>query len=174
MFFSYFPLTRDINGREIVDIFVRLALKYDPSENIALFDRYIIGDYDRVDAISKKLYGDEKYFWTILFVNRAVGERDLLPMNQTEFNTYIEEKYGSLDYAMSTVKHYIDSRGNIIDKTDENKSYLTPVTLYEYEETINDNKREIKVLKKQYLKNIYDDLEAITSKIINSRRRNSQ
>lgn len=158
MFFSYFPKVFTENGLQIVDIFTRISLMFSAKDEAALFEEYIVGDYDRPDSISKMFYGSEKFFWVILAANNAFCERDLLPLNPEELREYCDKKYESLDWALKTPKYYIDARGNIVEPDADESNVVEFVTYFEYEDMINDRKRNIRILKQKYLPQLMKDL----------------
>jgi hypothetical protein len=107
-------------------------------------------------------------------------------MSQFQFEKYIIEKYGSLENA-SRVKHYetieikdtsgrvFVPKGKIVSSdftmrftdsvTNENLSSdansLTEVTYYTYEERLQDERRNINILKSKYLPRILDEVETL-------------
>ena len=88
-------------------------------------------------------------------------------MSQLEFEEYLKTKYGSIETAQDTLKHYKDSEGNIYSKdsylysSDPGKSSWTPIYEYAYEEELNDSKRNIILLDRRYAKQAEKNLKAI-------------
>ena len=107
-------------------------------------------------------------------------------MSQSDFNTYITEKYQNETVLYSGIHHYEanevktsrdviiipsgmkvsigqsvsyfdDGLNQQVTKTD----VASPITNYMYEEKLNDAKRNIFVLKPLYLNIVFDDLEEI-------------
>ena len=109
-------------------------------------------------------------------------------MNQTDFDSYLLNKYGDYETAYGGIHHYEttevrNSKGVVIVpaglQVEENYSVnyydyfassydirpniTVPVTNYEYEERIEDAKRNIFLLKPRYLNVVFDDLDEIMS-----------
>ena len=107
-------------------------------------------------------------------------------MSQADFNTYITEKYENETTLYSGIHHYEanevktsrdviiipsgmrvgvgqsvsfydDGLGQQVTKTD----VASPITNYIYEDRLNNAKRNIFILKPQYLQIVFDDLENI-------------
>lgn len=153
-------------------------------ENLHFFEKYqIIGD-DRPDNVAYKVYDDETLDWLILLSNNILNIQSEWPMTQTTFDQVMLEKYGDYETFYNGVHHYEsievrNSDGLVIFpggvKVDENffveyndketivyqKDIVVPVTNYEYEIGIEENKRNIYVLKPSYLNVIFDDMKDI-------------
>ena len=131
------------------------------------FTPYIVRDGERPDYVSSVLYGNPDYDWVIMLVNDIHSLYDDWPRNSVDLESYIIEKYGSLTSAMSTVKYYYNSKGNIIDLTTYNNLSVTArssETEYEYELRKNSNKSKIKVMSRSLITTLTSDLNSITMK----------
>jgi hypothetical protein len=131
------------------------------------FTPYIVRDGERPDYVSSVLYGNPNYDWVIMLTNDIHSLYDDWPRNSVDLEAYIIEKYGSLASAMSTVKYYYDSKGNIIDLTTYNNlsaNARSSETEYEYELRKNSNKSKIKVMSRSLISAITSDLNSITMK----------
>jgi len=170
----------------VKNIFRRALIREDLFDNFLAFTKYkIVGDR-RPDQIAYEIYGDSDLDWVILAANNIINVREEWPMSQFQFEKYIIEKYGSLENA-SRVKHYEtieikDSSGRVFvpkgkivssdftmrftdSVTNENLSSsadsLTEVTYYTYEERLQDERRNINILKSKYLPRILDEIETL-------------
>ena len=182
-------VNRTVDGKIISDytkvknLFKRAKIRSDIFENVTFFDKYYIKGNDRPDNVANELYGDPTLDWVILLSNNILNVQSEWPMTQQVFENYILEKYLSIELTEDT-HHYEsievkDPDGKIIFpeglEVDEDQSVtyfdrgtesyvtinemVTEVTNYQYEEKLNDKKREIFVLKAKYLNIIIDDLE---------------
>jgi len=182
-------VNRTVDGKNISDytkvknLFKRAKIRSDIFENVTFFDKYYIKGNDRPDNVANELYGDPTLDWVILLSNNILNVQSEWPMTQQVFENYILEKYLSIELTEDT-HHYEsievkDPDGKIIFpeglEVDEDQSVtyfdrgtesyvtinemVTEVTNYQYEEKLNDKKREIFVLKAKYLNIIIDDLE---------------
>ena len=118
--------------------------------------------------------------------NNIVNVQSEWPLSQGDFNTYITEKYDSEEILYSGIHHY-ESRevkandGTIIipsgervgvgqsvsfyDDITEQQIIRTdvamPITNYMHEDKLNNDKRNIFLLKPMYLNILFDDIEEI-------------
>lgn len=167
------------------NLFKRATIREDIFSNLMFFTKYqIVGD-DRPDNVAYKLYKDETLDWLILVANNIINVQTEWPMGQASFHNYLIEKYGS-EEALQNPHHYEtievkNSEGQIVYPAkllvpeDFSVSYYDPflqeyvergvvtraVTNYEYEDEIQTKKRNIYVLKREYLDVIIDDLSGI-------------
>ena len=182
-------VNRTVDGKIISDytkvknLFKRAKIRSDIFENVTFFDKYYIKGNDRPDNVANELYGDPTLDWVILLSNNILSVQSEWPMTQQVFETYLLEKYLTIELTEDT-HHYEsievkDPDGKIIFpeglEVDEDQSVtyfdrgtesyvtinemVTEVTNYQYEEKLNNKKREIFVLKAKYLNIIIDDLE---------------
>ena len=131
------------------------------------FTPYIVRDGERPDYVSYVLYGNPDYDWVIMLVNDIHSLYDDWPRNSVDLESYIIEKYGSLTAAMTNVKYYYNSNGDIIDLTTYNNLSVTArssETEYEYELRKNSNKSKIKVVNRSLITTLTSDLNSITMK----------
>ena len=169
---------------EVKNLFKRAFLREDIFQDLAFFTKYqIIGD-DRPDNVAFKIYEDSSLDWVVLISNNILNIQSEWPMKQYDFDKYLLDKYGSYE-KMNEVHHYetveIKNGDGVVlvpkgltvteDFTFDyynfyNESYITEkpvnaITNLQYEEKLNDDKRNIFLLKPKYLSVVVDDLEDI-------------
>ena len=170
----------------VKNFFKRAKLREDIFQDLAFFTKYtVIGD-DRPDTVATKIYDDPTLDWVVLLANNITNIQSEWPMSQADFNTYITEKYENETTLYSGIHHYEanevktsrdviiipsgmrvgvgqsvsfydDGLGQQVTKTD----VASPITNYIYEDRLNNAKRNIFILKPQYLQIVFDDLENI-------------
>lgn len=171
---------------QVKNLFKKAKLREDIFQNLSFFTKYkIIGD-DRPDNVAYEIYDDSTLDWLILLSNNIINIQSEWPLPQQSFDNYLLDKYGSYDTLYNGIHHYEttevkNSAGTIIVRaglqvsSDYNVSYydyftdsqllasnpIREITNYEYEETIENNKRNIFVLKGSYIHLIFDDLDDI-------------
>ena len=170
----------------VKNFFKRVKLRDDIFQVITFFTKYVVEGDDRPDNVADKVYGDSNLDWVVLLANNIVNIQSEWPMSQSDFNTYITEKYQNETVLYSGIHHYEanevktsrdviiipsgmkvsigqsvsyfeDGLNQQVTKTD----VASPITNYMYEEKLNDAKRNIFVLKPLYLNIVFDDLEEI-------------
>jgi hypothetical protein len=187
--FEYVSRTADTKNiseyRTVKNLFKRGKLRDDIFGDLTFFTKYqIVGD-DRPDNVAYEVYRDETLDWLILLSNNILNVQTEWPLTQDSFQNFLINKYGS-DEKIFGIHHYettqvIDSSGVIIVPAgltvDSNysveyydsrlESYITktniviPVTNYDYESKIENAKRNIFVLKGDYLNLVLNDLDEI-------------
>ena len=184
--FEYVSLLPDARISDYItvkNLFKRGKLRDDIFQDLTFFTKYqVIGD-DRPDNIAYKLYNDPSLDWVILLSNNIINIQTEWPMQQSELDRYLLDKYESYE-KLNEVHHYEtikikDSSGVtiveegltvesdfsvifydwMIDSLETKQGITTPVTNYEYEMKIEDEKRNIFALKPRYLNVIKDDME---------------
>jgi hypothetical protein len=167
----------------VKNLFKRGKLREDIFQELAFFEKYQIKGEDRPDHVAQEIYNDATLDWVIYICNNITDVYSEWPMTNEVFNTYILDKYGSYD-ALNDIHHYEtnevrDSQGVVIVKgglrvgaaqsvsyydyySDSQTNVINvarPVSNYEYEERLNNNRRNIFILKPSYLNIVFDDLE---------------
>jgi len=167
----------------VKNLFKRGVLREDIFQNLSFFTKYEIKGNDRPDNVAAEVYGDSTLDWVILITNNIINIQSEWPMSQTDFDAYLLDKYGDYDTLYNGVHHYEteevkNDQGVVIVpaglqvESDYSVSYyevLTDtlvtrnptitITNYEYEERLENDKRNIFILKSRYLNVVLDDME---------------
>ena len=171
----------------VKNLFKRSALEQDILENLAFHTKYkIVGD-DRPDNVAFQYYKDSTLDWLVLTCNNIINVQTEWPLLQNDFDRFLLDKYGSYDNLNATHHYETQEIKNSKDvvvipkglhcESDYTVTYFdyntqreviilsadctTEVTNYTYEERIEDKKRNIYLLKPQYISVIRDDMERI-------------
>jgi hypothetical protein len=166
----------------VKNIFMRGKLREDIFQDASVFTKYKIKGNDRPDNIAFELYGDANLDWLVLTCNNIINVYNEWPMTQFDFENYLLEKYATYDN-INAIHHYettevknilgatiisaglqVDSNYSVefYDDQIEGMTTLFPVvsvTNYEYEENLQNDRRNIFVLKSKFLSIVKDDLE---------------
>jgi hypothetical protein len=178
-YFSYFPkvqYTSPIDGSEntVVNIFKRIKVR-DLSTVVksSIYYKYTIKDGERPEDIAQSYYGDTQYYWIILYANDIINVYAQWPKNHIEFENYIVSKYGSVDVAANekNIHHKEDHFGNWLVTptytyydTENDREVIALsriVTVYDYENELNEKKRSINIIKNDYLRQIIGEMNNI-------------
>ena len=169
----------------VKNLFKRARIRDDIFSDLMYFTKYkIVGD-DRPDQVAYKLYGDSRYDWVVLLSNNVMNVASEWPMSQVSFYNYMIRKYGN-ELKFYDVHHYEtkeirDSIGRIVTRAglEVPKDYVvsyydteleaqvttTDSTVsfsnYDYEVSLENDKRNIFVLKPEFLSVIKNDLDEI-------------
>ena len=148
-YFSNFPAGMLKIGNEykyVTDIFRRVytntfAVNYSELETVTIPEGYT------VEQVSDLYYGSPTYHWVIMILNNIVDIREEWPRSTSDLVEYCKLKYGGLE-GIYQIHHY-ESNGIIVQSDFEGDKI--EVTNLEYEEKLNDAKREMKILEPKYL-----------------------
>ena len=190
---SFLPeKTSSLDYVEVKNIFRRVKLRDDLQNNFTLFNKYEIPMNARPDTVAENLYGTPNFDWVVLTVAGIINVRNEWPLNDRDLYNYSFNKYGE---SLNSVKFFettevkdansrmILPKGKVVDsnftipKPGEPNATLNPVvgiSNFEYETRINDDKRNIFVLRLEYLQEFVNDFRELmtykqSSEFINSR-----
>ena len=170
----------------VKNIFKKGKLREDIFQDLAFFEKYKIQGNDRPDNVAFEVYGDSTLDWLVLLCNNVVNIQTEWPLTQDSFDRYVLNKYADYNTLYNGVHHYetteiTNSQGVVIvpgglevpdgystsyydyfaDSHVDTGNIAIPVTNYEYEEKLENNKRNIFVLKPFYLNIVLNDMEDI-------------
>ena len=165
----------------VKNIFKRAVIRNDIFDEVTAFTKYsVVGD-ERPDNVADNFYNDSTLDWVVLTTNNIVHVRDEWPMGNQDFLTYLNGKY--TEAQLANIHHYEtkvirDSNGKLIQPSGltvpadhsisfvdngvlREESSLTSFTFLEHETNVNDNKRNINVLRSEYLNFFLESFEEI-------------
>ncbi len=163
----------------VKNIFRRVKLRDDLEKNFTVFDKYEIPEGARPDNVAEELYESSNLDWVVLTVAGILNVRNEWPLSNYDLYNYANDKYGdSLNstrfFETTQVKdssgRLILPKGKVVDsnftipKPGEPTAVLNPVvgiSNYEYETRLNDEKRNINILRIEYLTQFLDDMREI-------------
>ena len=184
---DYPSLSNDRNSvydyQVVKNLFKRAVIRDDIFDAVTAFTKYSVKGDERPDQVAYNFYNDSGLDWVILTTNNIVHVRDEWPMGNQDFLTYLNTKYTSEELA--NIHHYEtklirNSRGQLIQPegitvpedhsitfldngVSRTETQITSFTFLENEIRLNDNKRNINVLKQEFLtlflENISDIME---------------
>ena len=165
------------------NLFRRIKLRSISTEQLANFQFYNVVGGERPDQVAFKFYDDPSLDWVILLTNNIINVQTEWPMDNKSFEKYLEDKYGDTLY---DVVHYEskevrNASGEIIlqrgIKIPQNYSFTyfdigsnqyetvnniaLAVTNYIKEVKIQNERRAIRILRKEYIDDIQKELEEI-------------
>lgn len=138
------------------DITTRVINKLNVIDDTSLFYYYTMSESESPESLAETLYGSAYYSWVFLLINNLYDRFYDFPLSTSQFTDYIVNKYGSLSAAQNQFNYYITDpyAGSIQvnQETYENSSLPKyTLTLYDWELSLNESKRTIRVLSPQYI-----------------------
>ena len=173
----------------VKNLFKRVFLREDIYQNLTFFKKYsVVGD-DRPDNVAAQVYEDSTLDWLVLLANNIINVQNEWPLPQEDFNRHLLDTYNDdYDKIYNGIHHY-----ETIEVKDSNKVVIVPeglevsedfsttyydyfigglttannitrpVTNYQYEEKIENEKRNIFILKPEYISVVLDDIDDIST-----------
>ena len=168
------------------NIFRRIKILEELDDIILGFTQYTIKNNQRPDQVALDVYGDMDLDWVVLLTNNIINLYDEWPMSEDELERYIDSEY---EEDADSVHHWVtqkitDARGRTLVKADrtvpENWTYtrpdgtaipkdelVRPISVYDYESEKNDQKRNIYLLRKEYINGFVEEFSDLVQYLPN-------
>ena len=169
------------------NIFRRIKIRENLDDIILGFSQYTIKNNQRPDQVALEIYGDMDLDWVVLLTNNIINVYDEWPMSEDELERYIDSEY---DEDANSIHHWVtqkilDSRGRTLVKegrvVSENWSYtrpdgtaipkdqiVRPISVYDHESQQNDYKRNIYLLRKEYINGFVEEFANLVEYLPNA------
>ena len=175
-YFERFPLmaydvAADGNYKLLPNILKRVKLRTGLASGTFLFDTYDVRDGDNPEDVAFKLYGDPELHWVILMTNNITDRYYQWPLSQPQFQEHLTDKYGA--GSEDAVHHYELAQTSGATTSIDNSHMLevnsdtdnaTTITNREYEERVQDDLRQIRLLDEKYLTSFTEEFFALIKK----------
>ena len=156
-----------------------------------LYYTYDIQEGDTPEIVAHKYYGDSYRYWIVLFANQMIDPQWDWPLSGSNFNRYITDKYTSFNpnstiHHYEKIVEQTDVSTNTISKNmivisqttynslvSSTSSYTLPtgvvsvtttgraVDYYTYELELNESKRSIQLLNRNYVNEFESELKRL-------------
>ena len=156
MYFNDFPTiaydcTGDGTTETIQDITTRIAVRKWIREIGPLFSKYDVADAETPEMVAATVYGSVHDHWIVLLFNEITNTYYGWPLSRRDFDAFVNNKYEN----PQAVHHYeiTQSSGNQRVKINVMSTVpgATAVSNLQYEQAIQDKKKQIRILKPTYL-----------------------
>ncbi len=174
------PLSDRRSDREYItvkNLFRRVKLRDDLVDQVTAFERYEVRQGERPDIVAEEYYDNQDLDWLVLISNNITNVRDQWPLSDNELYNYAVEKYGVeglSQVAYHETTEVKDDLGRLIfpagirvdsdftipnpDIFDTTLNPVRSISNYEAESRLNDEKRSIVLLRKNYVTQAILDL----------------
>ena len=169
----------------VKNLFKRTKISQTIFDDLTYFTKYQIIADERPDNIAYKIYGDSNLDWMVMLANNITNLQNEWPLEEQSFYRFLINKYGS-EAGIETVHHYetqkvIDSKEKVIvpkglevpsnysvtfldsgTRTEQIRTNITDeITNRQYEEKIQDEKRNIFLIKPRFTGLILEEMERV-------------
>lgn len=144
------------------NITTRVVRKLSLIDDQTLYYDYTMSDHQSLESISQSLYGSPDYYWIFQVLNNRYDRFYDFVLSQDQFNSYINDKYGSVAAASTQYKYYlklaspstvtIEVNAETYNNSANAALRVIPATdMVSWESEQNELKRTFKVLQNKYL-----------------------
>jgi hypothetical protein len=192
-YFRTLPLvavTQDNKTLVYRNLLSRLSVIPSVLQNPLVYYSYDVKDGETPEIVADKYYGDSYRYWIVLFSNQYLDPQWDWPLSSIALEQYIADKYES-PYDVKSYQKTITQKSSVNDKIVSNTVEITQdeynnlmestqelsfpdetvtvsitkniQTYYDYEVEQNEQKRNIKLLNKDYVPQLESEFEALMS-----------
>ena len=169
----------------VKNLFKRTKISQTIFDDLTYFTKYQVIADERPDNIAYKIYGDSNLDWMVMLANNITNLQNEWPLEEQSFYRFLINKYGS-EAGIETVHHYetqkvIDSKEKVIvpkglevpsnysvtfldsgTRKEQIRTNITDeITNRQYEEKIQDEKRNIFIIKPRFTGLILEEMERV-------------
>ena len=171
--------TSSLDYVEVKNIFRRVKVRDDLYNNFVVFQKYEIPEGARPDTVAEEIFGSPNLDWVVLTVAGIINVRNEWPLSNHDLYNYVENKYGNSINSIKffETKEVKDSSGRLVlpkgKVVDSNFTIPNPtnpsatlnpvvgISNFVYETRLNEEKRNINILREEYLAEFLEDMEDI-------------
>ena len=168
----------------VKNLFKRTKISEQIFNDLTYFTKYQVISDERPDNVAFKVYGDSILDWMIMLANNIINVQQEWPLEHTSYYNYLINKYGS-DAALLNVHHHEtqeikNSVGKVIvpkglevqstfsttffdtglgQEVTVNTNTVTEISNQDYEDKLNDSKRNIDIIKPRFIGLVIEEME---------------
>tara|TARA_B100001778_G_scaffold153137_1_gene125669 strand:- start:417 stop:1079 length:663 start_codon:yes stop_codon:yes gene_type:complete len=168
---------------EVKNIFRRSKVRDDLQNIFTVFDKYEIPDEFRPETVAEQFYGSAELDWVVLTTANIINVRNDWPLSNRDIYDFALDKYGN---ELNEIRYYEtkeikDSNGKLILPegkrvnsdfsirfydtnqyvTKSGSNVVSGISNYTHELNLNTKKREIYLLKSEYLQQFLNDFRDV-------------
>ena len=144
----------DGSAKLCTNIMSRVRIRTNMKKEIVMLDKYDVKENETPEIVADRHHGSPYYHWVVMLLNEISDVNHDWVKSTRQMQKYLLSKY--TETQLTETHHYEISQtsGDTTVMIEvENTTYpsATTVTNYEYEIALNDSKREIDLLRNEYL-----------------------
>ena len=158
-YFNNFPTimydpTGDGSAKLVTNIMKRVRMRANMKKEVVMLDQYDVKENETPEIVADKHHGSSYYHWVVMLLNDISDVNHDWVKSTRQLQKYLLSKYTEIQ--LTETHHYEISQtsGDTTTKIEvENATYpsASTVTNYEYEVALNEDKRQIDLLRNDYL-----------------------
>ena len=157
--------------KDVTNLLRRVALNAKVKTNALLYDTYDVKEGETPESVAFNLYGNAEFHWVVMLVNDITDRYHQWPMRYSQFLQYVNDKYDDVNavhhYEIAqtsgdtTTKIEVYSNSALFSGDTDFYGTATAVTNLEYEESLQDQRRKIKLLDPKFLSQFVKEFEGL-------------
>ena len=153
----------DGSAKLCTNIMSRVRVRANMKKEIVMLDPYNVKENETPEIVADKHHGSPYYHWVVMLLNDISDVNHDWVKSTRQLQKYLLTKY--TETQLNEAHHYEISQtsGDITTKIEiENSTYPSAsiVTNYEYEIALNESKREIDLLRNDFLTFFVDEFQS--------------
>ena len=170
MYFREFPLYeydfagKGQNAKLVTDIIRRVAVNAKVKANTLIFDKYDVKDGETPEIVADKYYGNPQYHWVVVLVNDITNWYDW-PLEASAYSEFLKDKYGDNIEGIRCYEISQESGDTTVKlQVESDVAGAVAVTNREFEDRLQDEKRQIRLIDKSYLSFFVEEFKKIVKR----------
>ena len=168
-YFSYLPTILydpigDGTAKLATNIMSRVRVRTNMKKEIIMLDPYNVKENETPEIVADKHHGSTDYHWIVMLLNDISDVNHDWVKSTRQLQKFLLDKYTEAQLIETHHYEVYQTSGDTTIKIEvENSSYPSAsiVTNYEYEVALNDGKREINLLRNEYLGFFVDEFQSL-------------
>ena len=167
-YFTRFPTIMydpagDGSAKAVTNILSRVRLRSNMKKEIVMLDKYKVKENETQEIVADKHHGSVYYHWVVMLVNNISDVNHDWVKSTRQLQKYLQSKYTE---AQLTEAHHYEIPQSSGDTTvniqvPQGTSDAVTITNYEYETALNESKREIDLLRNEYLEFFVEEFDEL-------------
>ena len=167
-YFTRFPTIMydpagDGSAKVITNIMSRVRLRASMKKEIIMLDKYRVKENETPEIVADRHHGSVYYHWVVMLVNNISDINHDWVKSTRQLQKYLQSKYTE---AQLTEAHHYEIPQSSGDTTvniqvPQGTSDAVTITNYEYETALNESKREIDLLRNDYLEFFIEEFDEL-------------
>ena len=158
--------------KDVTDIMARVKVRDKVLNEASLYNKYDVKSGETPETIAYKHFGDSELHWVILLTNNVTDRYYDWPMSEQEFEIFLKDKYAEpggihhYEITQSSGKQSGNGPDDYTHKVEVNSTTTgaTSVSNRDYEQRLQDQKRQINLLLPQYVGTFVDEFNNLIRK----------
>ena len=167
-YFTRFPTIMydpagDGSAKAVTNILSRVRLRSNMKKEIVMLDKYKVKENETPEIVADKHHGSVYYHWVVMLVNNISDINHDCGKSTRQLQKYLQSKYTEAELTQAHHYEIAQSSGDTTIKIQvpQGTSDAITITNYEYETALNESKREIDLLRNEYLEFFVEEFDEL-------------